>query len=217
MSNRDFASKPKSNKPRGGATRTTSTARRRPASPQPSGVSAGLVLSVVVALGLLAGLIFFLIQQPAPTSSSGQATQQVPTQEPVIPAQVEPRQPGESLPLDNIDLESQDERFGFYKLLEESEVKTPEESAYVSTPKTASLDAVYRLQTGSFRNARDAEAQRARLALSGLPNVTMSRTEGSNGVWYRVSTGNFSTYNELKSATAKLEKLNIHPVKRKVN
>lgn len=216
MSNRDFASKPKSHKPRGGASRTGSSARKTPASPQPSGVSAGLVLAVFVALGLLAGLIYFLIKQPAPSSSS-KAIEQAPTQEPVIPAQVEPRQPGESLPLDNIDLESQDERFGFYKLLEESEVKTPEESAYVSTPKTASLDAVYRLQTGSFRNARDAEAQRARLALSGLPNVTMSRTEGSNGVWYRVSTGNFSTYNELKSATAKLEKLNIHPVKRKVN
>lgn len=216
MSNRDFASKPKSNKPRGGATRTTTSARNKAVSTQASGVSAGLVFAVVVALGLLAGLIFFLIQQPAPTATP-KATQQVPTQDPVIPAQVEPRQPGESLPLDNIDLESQDERFGFYKLLEESEVKTPEESAYVSTPKTASLDAVYRLQTGSFRNARDAEAQRARLALSGLPNVTMSRTEGSNGVWYKVSTGNFSTYNELKSATAKLEKLNIHPVKRKVN
>lgn len=216
MSNRDFASKPKPHKPRGSATRTTSNARKKPASTQPTGVSAGLVLAVIVAIALLAGLIFFLINQPAPTGNHS-ATQQAPTQEPVIPAQVEPRQPGESLPLDNVDLESQDERFGFYKLLEESEVKTPEESAYVSTPKTASLDAVYRLQTGSFRNARDAEAQRARLALSGLPNVTMSRTEGSNGVWYRVSTGNFSTYNELKSATAKLEKLNIHPVKRKVN
>ena len=155
MSNRDFASKPKSHKPRGGASRTGSSARKTPASPQPSGVSAGLVLAVFVALGLLAGLIYFLIKQPAPSSSS-KTIQQAPTQEPVIPAQVEPRQPGESLPLDNIDLESQDERFGFYKLLEESEVKTPEESAYVSTPKTALLDAVYRLQTGSFRNARDA-------------------------------------------------------------
>ena len=103
MSNRDFASKPKPHKPRGGATRTTSNARKKPASPQPAGVSAGLVLAVVVALALLAGLIFFLIKQPAPTVNSS-ATQQVPTQEPVIPAQVEPRQPGESLPLDNVDL-----------------------------------------------------------------------------------------------------------------
>ena len=119
--------------------------------------------------------------------------------------------------MDNIDLGKEgDERFGFYKLLQESEVKTPEESAYTSTPKSASLDGVYRLQTGSFRQASDAEAQRAKLALQGLPNVTTSLSEGSNGTWYRVSTGPFTTYSELKKALTKLDKLNIHPVQKKV-
>lgn len=208
MSNRDFANK---SKPRTGATRTR--AKSTPPKPKDN-LSKGLVFSVVIALGLLVGLIYFLIQQQPPATSKTPIVSDPSAIE--SPSSVQPRQPGESLPLDEVNLEQQDERFGFYKLLQESEVKTPEQSAYTSTPKTASLDATYRLQTGSFRKASDAESMKARLSLAGLPNITVSRTEGSKGVWYRVSTGNFTTYNELKKATAKLEKLNIHPVQRKV-
>ena len=210
MSRKDYANKPK---PRQSATRTQAAPKRKSPPPQSAGVSGGLVFAVIIALAILGGLIFFLLKQPAPTTKPAANA----TAQPKIEANAEPRQPGQSLPLDNIDLGKEgDERFGFYKLLQESEVKTPEESAYTSTPKSASLDGVYRLQTGSFRQASDAEAQRAKLALQGLPNVTTSLSEGSNGTWYRVSTGPFTTYSELKKALTKLDKLNIHPVQKKV-
>jgi len=210
MSNKDFANKPK---PRSGATRTRAVNKNPTPTPK-QGAPLGLLFSVVIALGVLVGLIYFLLQQqpPLPNKATTVPDQTAPSD----PQAVQPRQPGEPLPLDEVTLEQQDERFGFYKLLQESEVKTPDQSAYTSTPKTASLDATYRLQTGSFRNLSDAESMKARLTLAGLPNITVSKTQGSNGVWYRVSTGNFTTYNELKKANAKLEKLNIHPVQRKV-
>lgn len=97
-------------------------------------------------------------------------------------------------------------------MLPKSTVETPEVSAYKSTPKTAKLQSRILLQAGSFRNAADAERMRARLILAGLPNVVTSRTEGSNGVWYRVRTGPFDTRAAVNQATNKLYKLNIHPL-----
>lgn len=223
MAGRDYANKPKrtggSNKP--AATRSTKNASLRKPSAQPKRKPFGLIVAALFATAALGGLVFFLssemkpgeapLVQPEPSAPSiEQTVQQKIEEQPAV------RAPGESLPLDDVALQQeaqQDERFGFYDLLKDSEVETPEESAYKSTPKTAALDTPYILQTGSFRQQSDAEAMRARLTLAGLPNVRANKS----GDWYRVTTGPFNTYNELKSATSKLEKLNIHPVKRKAN
>lgn len=217
MARRDYASKPKRSP---SAARPAAT-RHSPAPAVSKGRPIGLILSALLATALLAGLVIFLsgqMQTADNTISETVPPQPKPATKPVEPAKPAPsvRAPGESLPLDQVELQ-QDERFDFYSLLKKSEVETPEESAYTSTPRTAELDTPYILQAGSFRSISDAEAMRARLTLAGLPNVRAGRSEGSNGVWFRVTTGPFTTYNELKNATAKLEKLNIHPVKRKAN
>lgn len=216
MSRRDYASKPRAGK---SATRATAAKPAKPVAPPADSRRSpiGLIVAILIAAGLLAGLLYFLIdntpQPPAPASPPAPAAAaQRPA--PAGPAS-EPRQPGEGLPLDEVKLEQ--ERFEFYKLLQQSEVQTPQESAYTSTPKSAALESKYLLQAGSFRNSADAEAMRAKLTLSGLPNVRSTPSEGSNGLWYRVTTGPFTTYAELKSATGKLERLNIHPIKRKVD
>lgn len=209
MAGRDYASKPKrsssANKP--AATRSAKT--------QPKRKPFGLIVAALFATGALGALVLFLsaqmqpgetpLAQPTPESVEQQVQQKIEQQTAV-------RAPGEGLPLDDVSMQ-QDERFGFYDLLKDTEVETPEESAYKSTPKTAALDTPYLLQTGSFRQKSDAEAMRARLTLAGLPSVRVNLS----GDWYRVTTGPFNTYNELKTATNKLEKLNIHPVKRKAN
>lgn len=212
MARRDYASKPKTSK---AASKPAAT--RRPAPPQAKQTArpVGLFFAALVATTLLGGGIYYLSSE----MKLGNTPELLP--EP-SPAEINPRvetepsdsvrAPGDSLPLDDVALQ-QDERFGFYDLLKQTEVETPEESAYTSTPKTAALDTPYILQAGSFRQQRDAEAMRARLTLAGLPNVRASQS----GDWFRVTTGPFNTYNELKSATSKLEKLNIHPVKRKAN
>ncbi|MFC6670229.1 SPOR domain-containing protein [Marinobacterium aestuariivivens] len=53
---------------------------------------------------------------------------------------------------------------------------------------------------------------RAQLLLAGLPNVHTSRVEGSSGTWYRVRTGPFITYQELRKAESKMAKMNIQPM-----
>lgn len=210
MARRDYASKPKKST---AATKPAATRRPPPKASKSGGRPVGLFFAALVATGLLGGGIYYLSSEMQPGDTPVFLADPAPAKvEPRSEPQTAVRAPGESLPLDDVALQ-QDERFGFYDLLKKSEVETPEESAYTSTPKTAALDSPYILQTGSFRQQSDAEAMRARLTLAGLPNVRTSLS----GDWYRVTTGPFNTYNELKSATSKLEKLNIHPVKRKAN
>ena len=84
--------------------------------------------------------------------------------------------------------------------------------AYKSTPKTAKLQNKTLLQTGSFRLQKDAERMKARLILNNFPSVTVSKTSSDKGTWFRVRTGPFITFNTLKSALIKLNKLNITPM-----
>lgn len=221
MTRRDYASKRKRSGSSSRPAASRPAATRRASAPAPRRRPFGLLLAALIATAVLAGLIYFLTTEMKLSSDTvGEPDQStVPAKEnPAVTPQeqAKPRAPGESLPLDNVELD-QSERFDFYNILKKSEVETPEESAYTSTPKTAALETPYLLQAGSFRSNSDAEAMRARLTLAGLPNVRTSKSEGSNGIWYRVTTGPFNTYIDLKSATTKLEKLNIHPVKRKAN
>jgi len=109
-------------------------------------------------------------------------------------------------------LAQQKEPYQFYKLLAEDSVETETIEAYKSTPKTAKLQNKTLLQTGSFRLQKDAERMKARLILNNFPSVTVSKTNSDKGTWFRVRTGPFVTFNTLKSALIKLNKLNITPM-----
>ncbi|MBV1787384.1 SPOR domain-containing protein [Marinobacterium sp. D7] len=172
----------------------------------------GLALLSLIALGGLGVLIYLLIQTPG-----GAPAAKAPVAAPVAkvekPAPAKPAVKAEPTPdSGEKSSEKSGERFEFYKMLPKSTVETPEISAYKSTPKTAKLETKILLQAGSFRNADDAEQMRAQMILAGLPNVSTSRTEGSNGIWYRVRTGPFNTRAEVNQATNKLYTLNIHPL-----
>lgn len=198
MARQDYAQKRRSGSSasRKPQPRSRSTApRRRPW---------GLALITLIALGGLGVLIFLLLQNPGGAPAPAPIAQPAPASTP-RPA---PRA-ADSTPAPP---QAEEERFEFYDMLPKSTVETPEVSAYKSTPKTAKLQSRILLQAGSFRNAADAERMRARLILAGLPNVVTSRTQGSNGVWYRVRTGPFDTRAAVNQATNKLYKLNIHPL-----
>ncbi len=111
----------------------------------------------------------------------------------------------------------QKEPYQFYEVLAKNSVKTETIAAYKSTPKTAKLKNKTLLQTGSFRNLKDAQNMKARLLLNNLPNVTVSKTTSNKGVWYRVRTGPFITFNHLKNALVKLNKLKINSLQVRVN
>ena len=106
----------------------------------------------------------------------------------------------------------QKEHYQFYKILAENSVETETIEAYKFTPKTAKLKNKTLRQTGSFRQQKDAERMKVRLLLNNLPGVKVSKVSAANGTWYRVRTGPFITFNSLKSALIKLNKLNITPL-----
>jgi cell division protein FtsN len=107
----------------------------------------------------------------------------------------------------------QKEPYQFYKILAENSVETETIEAYKSTPKTANLNNKTLLQTGSFRNAKDAERMKVKLILNNFPKVAVSKSTSTSGaIWYRVRTGPYVKFNNLKEALTKLNKLNISPL-----
>jgi len=109
-----------------------------------------------------------------------------------------------------------DARFKFYDLLPESNIKPSEVDAYKFREKNKQTKYSYLVQTGSFRNKRDAERQKATIAFKGIKadiNVVTSK----NGVaWYRVMAGPYSNRSKMNSVLDKLVSINIQPLVKKV-
>lgn len=66
----------------------------------------------------------------------------------------------------------------------------------------------YQMQCGSFRNHADAESMKAKIAFVGLI-AEVRRTEGSNGVWFRVRLGPYESKRQAESDKNKLKRINI--------
>ncbi|TCK04742.1 SPOR domain-containing protein [Marinobacterium mangrovicola] len=202
MARQDYAQKRRANN---SASRKPAP-RKKAAPPPPPRRPWGLALLSLIGIGGLGVLIYLLVQNPAGAPQVSKPTLE-PSAKVEKPAPAKPK-PAPAAPAP----EPERDRFDFYEMLPKSKVEPPEESAYHSTPKTAKLETKILLQAGSFRSADDAEQMRARMILAGLPDVKTSRTEGSNGVWYRVRTGPFDTRADVNAAANKLYKLNINPL-----
>ena len=146
------------------------------------------------------------IKPPAPKPKAQPAA----TPKPVTPAKPEPVKVVEQ----STTAEATDapNRYEFYDLLPKTEITPAEVAAYKSTPRTAKLDKKYVLQAASFRTAADAEKMRAQLLLSGLKNVHTNKSDGSNGIWYRVRIGPFDNRSEMNKVHDKLTRLRISPM-----
>ena len=93
--------------------------------------------------------------------------------------------------------------FDFYSILPEMEVIIPAEE--LKSPDQSGPPATYFLQVGSFRNAEDADTQKARLALLGLVSSIQKVTVDGKGSWYRVRLGPYSDRRKLDHATHLLQ------------
>lgn len=165
-----------------------------------------LAIASLIAIGGLSFLLYSLVHTTDPIQAIGLKTIPQPQETAPQPA----HKP--SAPTAKPESKSSKERFQFYEMLPKNDVKPRQESAYHSTPKTAPLPSKVMLQVGSFRNSQDADSVRAKLILGGLTHVTTSRTEGKNGVWYRVRTGPFNTQAEVDAASKKILALNMRPL-----
>lgn len=144
--------------------------------------------------------------KPAPQPAKPAPKSTAPTQVAVKPAPGDTRQPATAPTAPK----TKAGKYEFYELLPNSEITPEAVEAYQSTPRTAKMDKTYLLQAGSFRSAADAEKMRASLILEGLPNVHTDKSNGSNGIWYRVRIGPFDNRSALNKAHDKLARLNIN-------
>lgn len=157
-----------------------------------------MLVGVVIGL-LLAGFVFLKgwapklrDQQPVPAVTTKPA-------EVVAPAETKPK-------------------YDFYSVLPEMEVVVPEDEIKSSTTQVAPLPADaagnpqrFVLQAGSFRNSADAEALKAKLALTGLrAHVMPVSVNGAD--YFRVRVGPFADLRELDTARQTLQSAGISAI-----
>ncbi len=107
------------------------------------------------------------------------------------------------------------ERFKFYDLLPKSEVIPPKVDAYKFKEKGKAINFEYVLQTGSFRNHRDAEKQKATIGFQGLKARVEKVVVNENSTWYRVQVGPFSSRSKMNGAMDRLVAIHIQPLVKK--
>ena len=88
----------------------------------------------------------------------------------------------------------------FIEGLKNQEVKVPVKQIKSRGP--------YQMQCGSFRTYEQAETRKAAMAFAGLI-AEVRRTEGKNGVWFRVRLGPYETKRQAESDKNKLRRIKI--------
>ena len=106
-------------------------------------------------------------------------------------------------------------RFAFYELLPNYEVVIPKESLKKEAkpaPGVAPADTApgrYLIQVGSFRDRKEAEQQKANLALLGVESRVEKVTIDNEQTWYRVRIGPEKDQRRVESILARLEENDI--------
>lgn len=109
-----------------------------------------------------------------------------------------------------------DTRFKFYDLLPESKIKPSEVDAYQFKEKGKETKYLYLVQTGSFRNKKDAERQKATIAFKGIKADITVVTSKNGEAWYRVVAGPYTNRSKMNDVLDKLVSINIQPLVKKV-
>ncbi len=145
---------------------------------------------VVITLVLVAGLIWFLY------SIAGSRDQQpVVEQPPEITEQMQRQINKDAIP------ELPKDEYSYPDVLENQEVIVDVPERELGPPKL--------MQCGSFRSESDAQTLRARIALTGLESQ-VRRSEGRNGVWFRVILGPYATKRDAERDRHKLQRAQVH-------
>ena len=95
-------------------------------------------------------------------------------------------------------------RFEFYKILPGSEEPVTEQQFQKAVQQPSSSKDKYYLQVGSFKNAEDAENQKAKLAMLGMEAYIQSADLSEKGMWHRVRVGPFTKIADINQARTSL-------------
>ncbi len=162
----------------------------RPAPRRPSSAPFPL-LRALLALGLMVAFGVFLYHISGAGDSEPDTVQARPEAKPIP---IEEQRPTK-------------EKFDYMHLLENKEVKVDLPSAAESTV-AAAPSRPYQMQCGSFRAAAQADALKVRIAFQGI-NSQVRRSEGKNGVWYRVVLGPYPGRREAQNDMNKLRQAKL--------
>ena len=100
--------------------------------------------------------------------------------------------------------------FDFYNILPEMEVPVPDnEPQGKGLPPAPVAPGTYVLQVGSFRSEKEADAQKANLALLGIVSSIQSVTINGTDTWHRVRIGPISDMNKLDQVRGTLKQNNV--------
>ncbi len=161
-----------------------------------------LIISFVVFLVYLRGTGS---KQP-PQPGAGQVTPQ-----PTVPTKAETAKTEEPKPEKKPEPGPVLPQFDFYTILPEKEVIVPDyeistrtREERVGQAKTAS----YILQAGSFKDFKDADSLRAKLALMGIESKVEKATVG-NAVWNRVKMGPYTQMTSVSTIRSRLRENGI--------
>ena len=111
-------------------------------------------------------------------------------------------------------------RFAFYDLLPNYEVVIPKEAVKKEPRPTPGAPAAtaepspgqYLIQVGSFRDRKEAEQQKANLALIGVESRVEKVTIDNDQTWYRVRIGPEKDQHRVEAVLAQLEENDIKAV-----
>ncbi|MCF2858866.1 SPOR domain-containing protein [Pseudoalteromonas sp. SMS1] len=87
-------------------------------------------------------------------------------------------------------------------------IKDMERATVTAEVKEIKSKGPFQMQCGSFRTYEQAEKRKARIAFAGLISE-IRRTEGSNGVWYRVRLGPYDKKRAAESDKNRLKRIKI--------
>jgi cell division protein FtsN len=170
-----------------------SRTRRRAAGGFLLGMSVGVLIGLLVALGIA----FYLNKTPMPfltakpaKADKDQAAGKAPAIAGLPQGSAAPAPAGEK------------PKFTFYNILpgqEEpvTEKELRERSRQASRSQQESSKDVYFIQAGSFQNPADADNQKARLAILGFESSVEPANLPDKGTWYRVRLGPYTKVEEI--------------------
>lgn len=121
-----------------------------------------------------------------------------PAEQPAVP--VPPRTVTETKK-DELPARPTEEPYQYIKELENREVRVEVTEQQQRGP--------FQMQCGSFRQEQQAESMKAQIAFAGFPS-TVRRTEGENGVWFRVVLGPYESRRQATSDRNRLRQQGIN-------
>jgi len=175
------------------------------------GVFLGLVLGLVAALAIA----FYLNRAASPFTTPSRPTQVpvpgkansggLPNPLTTAPAPARSASPAGPAPTDAQTAIEAPPRFDFYRILPGvDQPVTDDELRRRSAEARGSTQDLLFLQAGAFRNPKDADNLKARLALMGLEAGIQTAALGEKGTWYRVRLGPFDDPEALGEVRSRL-------------